>query len=338
MNKAKSIALALAVGSALPMLLFLVLFIATWGEYTVPPTVLHDPNLPRIQLNQTTFHSESFGDPQNPLVLVLHDGPGGDYRSLLALKALADRYHVVFYDQRGSGLSLRVAPDELSIDKALEDLQAFVSHYGNGQPVSLVGHGWGGMLATAYTGQNPEQVQRLSLLEPGFLNSEMAALVLPAMSKTSAGFIAKTSKAWVASLHIHEPDASASEDYVFAQIRPKVFQHCGDSLPEDLSQRYWRAGFKAWKSITQSTFDERGQITLDFTQGLERFKQPVQIFASSCNHLMGRDFQARQKSLFQQAEMISVAQSGHDLLLDQPDFVLKQLRHYMQSGEAKIAS
>ena len=38
------------------------------------------------------FHAETFGGPANPPVLVVHGGPGGDYRLLLGLQALADQY------------------------------------------------------------------------------------------------------------------------------------------------------------------------------------------------------------------------------------------------------
>jgi pimeloyl-ACP methyl ester carboxylesterase len=41
---------------------------------------------------------------------------GADYRYLLPLKALADDYRVVFYDQRGTGLSPRVPADSITLD------------------------------------------------------------------------------------------------------------------------------------------------------------------------------------------------------------------------------
>ena len=74
----------------------------------VPKTVDEDPALPRIEVAGTLLHAEAFGDPTAPTVMVLHGGPGGDYRSLLPLRALADDgYRVVFWDQRGAGLSQR---------------------------------------------------------------------------------------------------------------------------------------------------------------------------------------------------------------------------------------
>jgi proline iminopeptidase len=57
----------------------------------------------------------SFGDVTqagNTVLVILYGGPGGDYRSLLGLKKPADQYQVVFYNQRGAGLSQRVPADQ----------------------------------------------------------------------------------------------------------------------------------------------------------------------------------------------------------------------------------
>jgi proline iminopeptidase len=62
-----------------------VLFLITDGEYRVPATVTDDPSLPAIDIHVVRLHAETFGSPGNPVVLVLHGGPGGDYKSLLGL-------------------------------------------------------------------------------------------------------------------------------------------------------------------------------------------------------------------------------------------------------------
>ncbi len=64
----------------------------------VPPTVAEDASLPAIEMNGSRFHAETFGNPANPVIVLLHGGPGGDYRSLRALSgrydghSLADDY------------------------------------------------------------------------------------------------------------------------------------------------------------------------------------------------------------------------------------------------------
>ena len=65
-------------------------YVLTIGDYTVPETVAQDPSLPHTTIDGYTYHGETYGDPANPVVINLHGGPGGDYRSNLALQALAD--------------------------------------------------------------------------------------------------------------------------------------------------------------------------------------------------------------------------------------------------------
>jgi proline iminopeptidase len=90
-----TITLGIAAGLAAIFVLF---YILTIGQYVVAETVEQDSSIPHITLEGATFHAETYGDPENPVVIVVHGGPGGDYRSLLSLQALADQYFVVFYD------------------------------------------------------------------------------------------------------------------------------------------------------------------------------------------------------------------------------------------------
>lgn len=333
--KLKKFLLALVAAFALPVLVFVSLYVYTWGNYQVPQTVAYDPQLPQLILNQSRFHTESFGSPQNPVVLVVHDGPGSDYRSLLPLKELASQgYRVVFYDQRGSGLSERVGRGQLSIPQAQADLKAFADHFSPKAPLILIGHGWGGMLASAYAGQHPTRVRSLILLEPGFLNTEMAAQVLPAMSRTTFGFIFKASLMWVRSLHLKPQDPEARSDFVFNKIRQQPVYYCQGQLPE--REENWRAGFLAWKTLTQSTINEKGQLELDFTKGLKDFKQPVLMLVSTCNQLTGKEFQARQQRFFQQVKQVTVNNSGHEMLLDQPQQSLALIHQHLSSLKPQI--
>ena len=74
----------------------------------VPKTVMEDLSLPSITVNDAKLHSEAFGNPYGTMIVVIHGGPGADYRGMLNCKDfVSNGYRVVFYDQRGSGLSQR---------------------------------------------------------------------------------------------------------------------------------------------------------------------------------------------------------------------------------------
>jgi proline iminopeptidase len=147
--------------------LFLLLFLLTTGDYHVPETVSDNPTIPHVTIDGVTFHTQAYGNPQRPVVVVVHGGPGWDFKSLLPLKNLADEFYVVFYDQRGSGLSPRVDPATLSMESYLQDLNSIIDYYARDKKVRLIGHSWGAMLVSAYIGKHPEKVTHAVLAEPG---------------------------------------------------------------------------------------------------------------------------------------------------------------------------
>lgn len=145
----------------------------------VPKTVIEDLTLPYIMINGAKLHSQAFGHEDSTLIICIHGGPGANYRYLLNCKSLADKgYRVVYYDQRGSGLSERF-PEEWyanfgsnTVEKVFyDDLNGVIKHYKTheNQKVVLIGHSWGAMLATGFTGKNPTMVDGLIIAEPGGL-------------------------------------------------------------------------------------------------------------------------------------------------------------------------
>jgi len=89
-------------------------------------------------------------------VITLHGGPGGvglEFRGS-AFSEIEQQYAVVYFDQRGSGMSQgNYTEDEISLDIMAEDVLALVKvmkrKYGNDSRFFLLGHSWGGTLGTA---------------------------------------------------------------------------------------------------------------------------------------------------------------------------------------------
>jgi len=210
------IALGIVVGLAV---LFVLFYLLTLGEYSVAETVAQDPSIPHVTIDGVTYHAETFGDPENPVVIAVHGGPGGDYRSIRSLQALSDQYFVVFFDQRGAGLSPRVNPKEITLASALADLDSIIDYYSDGEKVNLVGHSWGAMLTSAYLGQHPEKVDHAVLAEPGFLTSEFAEkFAEETRIPFSPGVLYHFVKTKFESLHVKGPDDHAPDDYFGYQM------------------------------------------------------------------------------------------------------------------------
>jgi L-proline amide hydrolase len=101
-------------------------------------------------------------------VVVLHGGPGLAHDYLLNLAELADAggRTVVHYDQLGCGRSTHLpdAPEELWTPELFVDEFFTVAAALGLERYHLVGHAWGGMLASEIAVRQPEGLASLSLL------------------------------------------------------------------------------------------------------------------------------------------------------------------------------
>jgi len=77
-----------------------------------------------------------------PTILVLHGGPDFDHRYLLPdLDRLSDSYRLIYYDQRGRGLSAAgVRPEDVTLASDIADIDKVREHF-NFSSVVLLGVG-----------------------------------------------------------------------------------------------------------------------------------------------------------------------------------------------------
>jgi len=320
----------------LGIVVFVVLYLATAGTYEVPQTAAQDASIPSVTLDGVTFHAETFGDPASPAVIVVHGGPGADYRYLLNLQELSDEYYVVFYDQRGSGLSPRVDPSELTLDTSIEDLDRIVEHYGNGEPVNLVGHSWGATLVTAYVGRYPEKVAHLVVAEPGGLTNESYEDFQRSARAIDLPLALNGVRLWFESLHVNGPDAYARSDYFLGhiseawQFSPANGFNCpGTPVPED---HFWRAGAAAYQAIFSSARDEDGNADWSImTEGLEAYTDTVLMLVSACNQWIGLDYQRTYHlDLYPSVEVVVISDAGHDMFWENPLDSIAAIRAFLR--------
>jgi proline iminopeptidase len=306
---------------------------------SVPPTVDRDSTLPAVELNGLRFHAETFGQPENPVILVLHGGPGGDYRSLLPLKELADEYFVVFYDQRGSGLTQRVPPSQITMAGFLADLDAFVDHYGRGRPVILLGHSWGAMLASDYGCRYPEKVSAMILAEPGFLTPEQFQVFNQKVysKPVPPGWIMlrATVTSLLEALFLPGADLSGRLDYFTGTLfatpvpgHPLAGYFPGSDIRNGRMED-WRFGAMVSLLLPLSAVDGKGNFIYSFAERAGSFNKPVLFLCGSENVLIGPEHQKSHIKLFPEAEMAVVAGAGHSMFGEKPAESMDAVRRFL---------
>jgi proline iminopeptidase len=327
---------------------FLGSYFAYGGQYVVPATTLDDPSLPGRNIAGYRYHLEVFGLPTRPVVIVLHDGPGADYRSLLTLKPLSDDYQLVFYDQRGTGLSPRVPDEQLSLAQSIEDLHDIVGALSMHAPVRLIGQGWGAMLAAAYLDRYPETVSHAVLAEPPFLTAEAGnhwfETVRHGEPPVSWALLGGAWRSLIESLYVYGPDADARRDFFTHELAtldaadsPFSAYHC-DGDAKSVAPLIWRSGSRASRVI-QNKEREGGQFAHDMVSPrAKRFPHKVLLLAGSCDTVSGPAVQRQNLSLFASAELAVIKDAGHAVLEENPEASLSVLRRYLAEGHSAIVA
>lgn len=114
---------------------------------------------------QPELYVKTYGNPAKPALLYIHGGPRGNSTLFEGTTAqtLADRgFYVIVYDRRGEGRSADSAAS-FTFDEAFTDLNALLNSLKLSK-VNLLGHSFGGIVASLYSEKHPEKIQRLFLI------------------------------------------------------------------------------------------------------------------------------------------------------------------------------
>ncbi|MCE8546022.1 alpha/beta hydrolase [Ruegeria pomeroyi] len=313
--------------------LVVLLFFGTRGTYVVAPLVTQDDGLPSAMVGGVKLHLRQIDGPAGaPTIIVLHGGPGGDFRLLLALSALTETYNVVFFDQRGAGLSERVPAEQLTLSDYISELNGVKRLVSPNAPVTLIGHSWGAMLATAYLGQHPEHVTAAVLIEPGYLDraGKSARDEVASRYMSGTGYWAEAVMTGFRAQHVDGPDPAAADDFLVGHMvgvftdHPENPYHCGDGYDAP-GWRFGAMASRAWSDTPDAVVDR-------LAAKVRRFDGPVLLLTGECNDWLG-PLQKTHLQLFANGSSQIIPNAGHDVIWDNPEATLDVIRRFLDLGK-----
>jgi proline iminopeptidase len=278
----------------------------------VPKTADQDPAIPSVIINGARLHSEAFGPPDSTLIVVLHGGPGSDYRYLLKCKEFANQgYRVVFYDQRGCGLSQRFSKSSYSLKVMFDELGGVIDHYRTSpsQKVFLLGQSWGAMLATAYVNEHPSAISGLILAEPGgFVWHDIADYSERSREAGIAGEMLND-VTYMDQFITGKESQQEILDYKFGLLS---FAETDKDNPmgNEAHVPFWR-----WGAVCNHSLFELGEAEQpDWTTNLYQFPTKILFMYSENNRAYGEEWAKKVSSAYPNVQLFEVMGAGHDML------------------------
>ena len=286
----------------------------------VPKTAERDARLPSRVITvagmRRAIHLRTFGADSNPPLLVLH-GSLGDSRAFLPLASLADRYHVVLWDQRGNGLSERVPRAEYSFDLMVDEIEAVADAVAPGRPVTLVGHSFGAMYSALFMSRRPARVREAVLVEPGGLTGAIMQETFQVAINVNLFERNYTETLWQ-NLALTPADHERM-DYKALLVLTNGRQtnyFCDRDRPPRLP--VWRPG--AYVEAIRGELLGNGVRApdYDFSTGLDTLDRRVLFVTGSCSALNGAFQQRWHLPRFRRASLVELPNVGHRLMVENP--------------------
>jgi len=303
-----------------PLLFALVSVGCLSTDALVPPTVDDDPALPRLRVPGTLLHGEVHGSPGDPLVVLLHGGPGADHLGMLRLLPLVDAgYQVLAYDQRGAGRSRRHDPGSFDAWSLTDDLAHLIDHHSPTGTAVLVGHSWGGQHAALAVQEIPDRVEAVVFLDPGPWTDER----LDAMGLTAVDMSAPHLNDTMWAEQMVSPADHARMDLRFQELMSG--QLAGYRMSEVDVMPFARMGYVSWGNVTAMGADGRGAADFDFAVGVDDWPGTAHFVWGGANQLMGPIYRADQEAPWPRATSLTLPGVGHDLVWVAADDVTAHL-------------
>ncbi|MEM8857726.1 MAG: alpha/beta hydrolase, partial [Chloroflexota bacterium] len=215
-----------------------------------------------------------------------------------------------------------------------------VTHFGQGEPVRIIGHSWGAMLTAAYVGQHPESVSHAVLAEPGALDNAGLDQFLQRQSGSQGfGYYRKLVPTIFETLQMELPDDQAQQDYIYGKMT-KYFvdseasgYRCVDegitAVQPNVPVPDSRYGSVAYQTL----FGETADLS-PISQNAENFKGDLLFLAGECSKFIGTEFQQQQMVIFPQAQLETISDAGHEMFSENPDGSIDVARAFFDDGVA----
>jgi proline iminopeptidase len=261
----------------------------------------------------------------NPL-LIINGGPGLNSDGFVGLaKDLSAGNQTIIYDQRGTGKSTVSPVDSstITIQLMIEDIEVLRRYLGIDQ-WSVLGHSFGGMLASYYASVYPEHVRFMILSSSGGIDLGLQSYVDHRINEKLSNQENDSLKYW--NDRIEDGDSSYFARYRRGMAMASAYVYNKNNIPiiaERLTQGNSLVNRLVWQDLNK--------IKFNCTLKLKNFNKPVLIIQGKEDIIMLQTAEYAHKIL-KNSKIVIVDHSAHYGWLDNPQEYFKEVNLFLISG------
>lgn len=256
------------------------------------------------------YKSIGEGEP----IIIVHGGPGLSHDYLMPhMNSLSDNFQLIFYDQRGSGLSKSTVDSEsISVNQFVEDIEAIRNHLGF-EKINILGHSWGGYLAMKYAVQHSPYVKSLILVSSNGITEESLAdyerIRLERMTSDDSDILSKI----VVTEEFKIGEVKIISKFVSLFFKPALHETTYiDSINFGINNYTAKNMFKIFGFISN---DRKGY---DLTDQLKELDVPTLIIHGNNDPILPKHARILHETIVG-SELVIIENCGHFPFVEQPE-------------------
>jgi proline iminopeptidase len=258
-------------------------------------------------------------------LLIINGGPGMNSDGFVDLAVkLSKNYRTIIYDQRGTGKSFIENPDTSNITMKLmiDDIECLRKYLKINEWV-ILGHSFGGMLASYYTSFYPGNVKALILSSSGGVDLEL-------LNDVRNSIDSKLSKKQLAEIKYWGNKIAKGDTSHFAKLQrglalANAYVYNKKNIPA-IAERLTQST----PAITDLVWHDLRKINFDCKPKLISFDKPALIIQGK-QDIVDKNIAETAHKVLKNSKLVFLDRCVHYGWLDRPDEYFKQINKFLQS-------
>lgn len=277
-----------------------------------------------IDSGNSKLHYRTFGKGK-PL-LIINGGPGmnSDGFTYIAQELAKFNYQTITYDQRGTGTSKleTINAKTITMDLMVQDMENLRTHL-KIEKWAILGHSFGGILATYYATKHPEHIEKLIMSSSGGINMEFTSYVykrqranITTIQRDSLAYFEKKQNNGDTSLETRKGRAKyLAFAYVFDQSKAAI-----------IAERLLQFSPEINSIVIQDLF----KMDYDCSKKFKDFHKPVLIFQGE-NDIITVESAKKIEAAFPNSKLVLMKNCAHYGWLDAPEVYFANIKSFLNS-------